>query len=196
VASVHYTNNKIKRQFEDIQSLIKKQEKLLEEMSKAMAEKDSYIINLETTVRKLIEHGLSNDEILDITGISIERYEDIAAERRYYYIPYIYLNEDEAEEYERLLREIHHANDIYELINPYKEQERIKFIHKVMLRYKEEYDCLNKSKSSDNYEDIILNYIDRTGKDHDAKRAYSILVRRFGNDIKRMREKLLIKISE
>lgn len=196
MASIHYTNNKIKRQFEDIQSLIKKQEKLLEEMSKAMAEKDSYIINLETTVRKLIEHGLSKDEILDITGISIERYEDIVAERRYYYIPDIYLNEDEAEEYERLLREIYHANDIYELINPYKEQERIKFIHKVMLRYKEEYDCLNKSKSSDNYEDIILNYIDRTGKDHDAKRAYSILVRRFGNDIKRMREKLLIKISE
>lgn len=196
MASIHYTNNKIKRQFEDIQSLIKKQEKLLEEMSEAMAEKDSYIINLETTVRKLIEHGLSKDEILDITGISIERYEDIVAERRYYYIPYIYLNEDEAEEYERLLREIYHANDIYELINPYKEQERIKFIHKVMLRYKEEYDCLNKSKSSDNFEGIILNYIDRTGKDHDTKRAYSILVRRFGNDIKRMREKLLIKISE
>ncbi|KAB7665552.1 hypothetical protein [Bacillus sp. B1-b2] len=131
-----------------------------------------------------------------ITGITAERYEDIVAEKKYYNIPYIYLNEDEAVEYELLLREIHHSNDIYELINPLKEQQRIKFIHKVLLRYKQEYDCLTKSKNSENYEELILNYIDRTGKDHDAKKAYSSLVRRFGNEIKRMREEVLIKISE
>lgn len=196
MASIHYINTKLKRQFEDIHYLMKKQEKLLEEINEAIDEKDNYVINLETTVRKLIEHGLSKDEILEITGTTPERYEDIVAERKYYNIPYIYLNEDEAEEYERLLREIHHSNDIYELFNPLKEQQRINFIHKVLLRYKQEYDGLIKSKNSDNYEELILNYIDRTGKDQDAKRAYSSLVRRFGNEIKTKREEVLIKISE
>ncbi|KQL57120.1 hypothetical protein AN965_10640 [Alkalicoccobacillus plakortidis] len=107
---------------------------------------------------------------------------------------HIYLNGDEADEYERLLWEIHHSNNIDELINTLKEQQRINFIHKVLLRYKEEYDNLTKSMDSDNYEELILNYIDRTGKDHDAKRTYLSLVRRFRNEIKRMREKVLIKI--
>lgn len=196
VASIHYINNKLKRQFEDIHYLIKKQQKLLEEMNEAISEKDTYEIDLEATVRKLIEHGLSKDEILEITGISPERFEDIVAARNYYNIPYIYLNKDEADEYERLLREIHLSNNIDELINPLKEQQRINFIHKVLLRYKKEYEDLTKSKDSENYEELILNYIDRTGKDHDAKRAFLSLVRRFGNEIKRMREKVLIKISE
>jgi len=196
VASIHYINNKLKRQFEDIQYLMKKQEKLFEEMNKSITEKDDYVINLETTVRKLIEHGLSKDEILEITGITPKRYEEILDERKYYNIPYIYLNVVEAEEYERLLREIHQSNNIDELINPLKEQQRINFIHKVLLRYKQEYDCLIKSKNSDNYEELILNFIDRSGKDQDAKRAYSTLVRRFGNEIKRMREKVLIKFTE
>ena len=173
MSSIHHIKNKLKRQFEDIHYLMKKQEKLLEEMNVALDEKDKYVINLETTVRKLIEHGLSKDEILEITGTTPERFEEIVAERKYYNIPYIYLNEDEAEEYERLLQDIHHSNNIYELINPLMEQQRIKFIHKVLLRYKHEYNDLTKLKNSDNYEELILNYMDRTGKDHDAKRAYS-----------------------
>ncbi len=196
VVSIHYINNKLKKQFDDIQYLMKKQGKLLEEMNKAFAEKEYYVLNLETTIRKLIEHGLSKDEILEITGTTPERYEVIVAERKYYNIPYIYLNEDEAVEYEWLLQEIHHSNDVYELINPLKEQERIKFIHKVLLRYNQEYNHLTKSKNSDNYEELILNYIDRAGKDQSAKRVYYSLVRRFGNEIKKMREKVLIKFSE
>ncbi|WP_286230469.1 hypothetical protein [Neobacillus mesonae] len=196
MASIHYLNNKIKRQFEDIQYLMKKQEKLVEDINKSITEKDNYVINLETTVRKLIEHGLSKDEILEITGITLERYEEIVAERRFYNIPYIYLNADEVEEYEQLVREIHHSNNIDELINPVKEQQRINFIHRILLRYKQEYDDLTKSKKSDNYEELIFKYIDRTGKNQDAKRVYFTLVRRFGNEIKRMREKVLINISK
>lgn len=196
VTSIDYINNKLKRQFEDFHYLIKKQEKLLDEMNEAMAKKDTYLINLETTVRKLIEHGLSKDEILEITGITLERYEEIVTEKKYYNIPYIYLNADEVEEYEQLLREIHQSNNIDELINPLKEQQRINFIHRILLRYKHEYDDLTKSKNSDNYEELILKYIDRTGKNQDAKRVYFTLVRRFGNEIKRMREKVLIKFSE
>ncbi|MBT2644756.1 hypothetical protein J7I80_21285 [Bacillus sp. ISL-41] len=196
MTSLHHVNNKLKRQFIDIQELIKKQEKLLGEMNEVMNTKDDYVINLETTVRNLIEHGLSKDEILEITGTTPERYEGIVADRKYYNIPYIYLNEDETMEYEQLLREIHHSNNMDELINPFKEQQRINFIHKVLLRYKKEFDGLTKLKNSDNYEKLILNYIDRTGKDKDAERAYSILVRRFGNEMKRMREKVLVKFSE
>jgi uncharacterized coiled-coil protein SlyX len=88
VASIHYINTKLKRQFEDIYYLMKKQEKLLEEMNESIVEKDTYVINIETTVRNLIDHGLSKDEILEITGIKPERYEDIVAERKYYHIPY------------------------------------------------------------------------------------------------------------
>lgn len=196
MTSLHHLNNKLKRQFIEIQELITKQEKLLGEMNEAIDTKDDYVISLETTVRNLIEHGLSKDEILEITGTTPERYEDIVADRKYYNIPYIYLNEDETMEYEQLLREIHHSNNMDELINPFKEQQRINFIHKVLLRYKKEFDGFNKSTNSDTYEKLILNYIDRIGKDKDAKRAYSILVRRFGNEIKRMREKVLVKFSE
>lgn len=196
MASIHFLNNKLKRQFEDIQYLMKKQEKLVEEMNKSITEKDNYVINLETTFRNLIEHGLSKDEILDITDITLERYEEIVADRKYFNIPYIYLTKDEAEEYERLIQEIHHSKNIYELINPLKEQQRIEFIHLVLLRYKQEYDVLAKSKNSENDEEIILNFIDRTGLDQAAKRVYFTLVRRFGNEIKRIREKVLIRFSE
>lgn len=195
MTSLHHLNNKLKRQFIEIQELINKQEKLLGEMNEAIDTKDDYVISLETTVRNLIEHGLSKDEIFEITGTTPERYEDIVADRKYYNIPYIYLNEDETMEYEQLLREIHHSNNMDELINPFKEQQRINFIHKVLLRYKKEFDGTI-STNSDTYEKLILNYIDRIGKDKDAKRAYSILVRRFGNEIKRMREKVLVKFSE
>ncbi|MEK3977874.1 hypothetical protein MKY37_02150 [Psychrobacillus sp. FSL K6-2836] len=109
---------------------MKKQEKLLEEINEVIYEKDTYVLNLETTVRKLIEHGLSKDGILEITGTTPERYEKIVAEKK----TYIYLKEGEAEEYERLLREIRNSNDIYDLINPLKEQQRINFILKVLLR--------------------------------------------------------------
>lgn len=108
-------------------------------MNEVISEKDTYEIDLETTVRKLIEHGLAKDKIPEITGIPPERFEDIVTARKYYNNPYIYLDgdEDEADEDEQLLREIHHSNKIEELINPLKEQQRINFIHKVLLRYKE-----------------------------------------------------------
>jgi hypothetical protein len=115
------------------------------------------LFNLETTVRKLIENGLSKDEILEITVTTSERYQDIIAERKYYNIRYIYLNEGETEKYELLLQEIHHSNDIYKLMNPLKEQQRIKFIHKVLLRYKQDCDEFTKFRNSDNYEVLILN---------------------------------------
>jgi hypothetical protein len=40
-------------------------------------------------------------------GTTPERYQDIIAERKYYNIQYIYLNEGEAEEYELLLDGLH-----------------------------------------------------------------------------------------
>lgn len=196
MTSIHQINTKLKRQFEDIQDLIKKQEKLLEEMNKNIDKKDTYIIDLKHTVKKLIEYGFSIDEICEITSISPERYEDIVTESKYYQMPNKYLNDDERKEYDRLLREIRQSKDIYDLINPSKEEERIKLIHKVLLRYLKEYDDLRKSNNSDKYEELILNYIDRRGKNDEAKRAYYCLVRRFGNEINKMREDLLIKISE
>ncbi|MGQ4668791.1 hypothetical protein ACUIJN_23705, partial [Metabacillus halosaccharovorans] len=120
-----------------------KQEKLIEEMNKTITEKDDYIINLESTVRKLIEHGLSKDAILEITGITLERYRILLLKENII-TSHIYLTKDEAEEYEQLLREIYHSNNMDELINLLKELKRINFIHKVLLRYKREYDCLTK----------------------------------------------------
>lgn len=61
------------------------------------------------------------------------------------------------EQYEQLLREIHHSNNIDELINPLKEQQRINFIHRILHRYKQEYDYLAKSKNSDNMKNLYLN---------------------------------------
>lgn len=55
MTSIHHINNK--RQFGDIHHLMKKQEKLLEKAKKAIDENDTYLINLETTVRNLIECG-------------------------------------------------------------------------------------------------------------------------------------------
>lgn len=53
MSSFNYINNKLKRHFEDIQYLIKKQDKLLDEMNESIATKDDYVFNVETTVRNL-----------------------------------------------------------------------------------------------------------------------------------------------
>jgi hypothetical protein len=148
-----------------------------------------------STVRKLIEHGLNRDEILDITNISSETFDLIVSKDRRYQLPYIYLNNEEAKEFERLLEDIHQSKDIYELIDAEKERERIKFIHRVLLRYQKEMDLLSPQENEDTGEKI-MKYLERVVKNEQAKSAYYSLVRIFGNEIKRKREEVLIKFSD
>ncbi|QNU37117.1 hypothetical protein IC801_15050 [Geobacillus sp. 44B] len=137
---------------EDFNNLIKKQAYLMEQLNQLIKEKDEHTIPLAATVRKLIEHGLSRDEILDITNISSEKFDLIVSKDRRYQLPYIYLNDEESKEFERLLEDIHQSKDIYELIDAEKERERIKFIHGVLLRYQKEMDLLSQQENEDSGE--------------------------------------------
>jgi hypothetical protein len=86
----------------------------MEQLNQLIKQKDEHTIPLASTVRKLIEHGLSRDEILDITNISLlEEFDGILSENKHYQLPYIYLNGEESKEFERLLEDIHQSKDIY-----------------------------------------------------------------------------------
>jgi hypothetical protein len=176
-------------------NLIKKQEYLMEQLNQLIKEKEEHTIPLVSTVRKLIEHGLSRDEILDITNISSEEFDRIVSKDRSCQLPYIYLNDEESKEFEKLLENIHQSKDIYELIDAEKERERIKFIHRVLLRYQKEIDLLSPKENEDSSEKI-MKYLERAVKNEQAKSAYYSLVRIFGNEIKRKREEVLIKVSD
>ncbi|OQO95868.1 hypothetical protein BSK33_18285, partial [Geobacillus sp. 44B] len=139
--------------------------------------------------------GLSRDEILDITNISSEKFDLIVSKDRRYQLPYIYLNDEESKEFERLLEDIHQSKDIYELIDAEKERERIKFIHGVLLRYQKEMDLLSQQENEDSGEKM-MQYLERAVKSEQAKSVYYSLVRIFGNEIKRKREEVLIKVSD
>lgn len=93
------------------------------------------------------------------------------------------------------LRIFHKSKDIYELIDAEKERERIKFIHGVLLRYQKEMDLLSPQENEDSSEKM-MKYLERAVKNEQAKSAYSPLVRIFGNEIKRKREEVLIKVSD
>jgi hypothetical protein len=184
-----------KQCIEDFNKLIKKQEHLIEQLNQLIKEKEEHTIPLATTVRKLIEHGLSRDEILDITNISSEKFDLIVSKDRRCQLPYIYLNDEESKEFKKLLEDIHQSKDIYELIDAEKERQRIKFIHGVLLRYQKEMDLLSAQENEDSNEKI-MQYLERAVKNEQAKSAYYSLVRIFGNEIKRKREEVLIKFSD
>jgi hypothetical protein len=184
-----------KQCIEDFNNLIKKQEHLMEQLNQLIKEKEAHTIPLLSTVRKLIEHGLSRDEILDITNISSEEFDRIVSKDRRCQLPYIYLNDEESKEFEKLLEDIHQSKDIYELIDAEKERQRIKFIHGVLLRYQKEMDLLSPQENEDSGEKI-MKYLERAVKNEQAKSAYYSLVRIFGNEIKRKREEVLIKVSD
>ncbi|MBB3868692.1 hypothetical protein DER53_03480 [Parageobacillus toebii NBRC 107807] len=188
-------NTQIKQCIEDFNNLIKQQGHLVEQLNQLIKEKEEHTIPLVPTIQKLIEHGLSRDEILDITNISSEEFERIVSKNRRYQLPYIYLNDEESKEFERLLEDIHKSKDIYELIDAEKERERIKFIHRVLLRYQKEMDLLSQQENEDSGEKI-MQYLERTVKSEQAKSSYYSLVRIFGNEIKRKREEVLIKVSD
>lgn len=183
-----------KQCIEDFNNLIKKQEHLIEQLNQLIKEKEEHTIPLLLTVRKLIEHGLSRDEILDITNISSEEFDRIVSENKHYQLPYTYLNNEESKEFERLLEDIRKSKDIYELIDAEKERARIKFIQRVLLRYQKEMDLLS-PRENENSGEKILQYLERMVKNEQAKSAYYSLVRIFGNEIKRKREEVLIKVS-
>jgi CRISPR/Cas system-associated protein Cas5 (RAMP superfamily) len=184
-----------KQCIEDFHNLIKQQGHLVEQLKQLIKEKEEHLIPLVPTIQKLIEHGLSRDEILDITNISSEEFDRILSENKHYQLPYTYLNDEESKEFERLLEDIHQSKDIYELIDAEKERERIKFIHRVLLRYQKEMDLLSPQENEDSGEKI-MKYLERAVKNEQAKSAYSSLVRIFGNEIKRKREEVLIKVSD
>jgi hypothetical protein len=144
----------------------------------------------------LIEHGISKDEILAITSISSEQYDEIVSEKRYFQLPDAILNEDEASDFYRLLEEIQKSKDINELINPSKEGERISFIHRVLGRYLSEFNNLKHSQIPDDNMETMILYVEMKSIDHEAKRAYRCLVRIFGNEMKRKREEVMIKIPD
>ncbi|EIJ83821.1 hypothetical protein MGA3_00950 [Bacillus methanolicus MGA3] len=85
-----------------------------------------HTIPLVSTIRKLIIHGLSRDEILDITNISSEEFNRILSENKNYQLPHIYLYDEESKEFERLLADIRKSKDKHELIffNQKKEGKR------------------------------------------------------------------------
>jgi hypothetical protein len=180
---------------EDFHNLIKQQGHLVEQLNQLIKEKEEHTIPLVSTVRKLIEHGLSRDEILVITNISSEEFDRIVSKDRRCQLPYIYLNDEESKEFEKLLEVIHKSKDRYELIDAEKERERIKFIHRVLLRYQKEMDLLSPQENEDSGEKMVK-YLERAVKSEQAKSAYSSLVRIFGNEIKRKREEVLIKVSD
>jgi hypothetical protein len=188
-------NAQTKQCIEDFNNLIKQQGHLVEQLNQLIKEKEEHTIPLVSTVRKLIEHGLSRDEILDITNISSEELDRIVSKDRRCQLPYIYLNYEELKEFEKLLEDIHQSKDIYELIDAEKERERIKFIHGVLLRYQKEMDLLSAQENEDSNEKI-MQYLERAVKNEQAKSAYSSLVRIFGNEIKRKREEVLIKVAD
>ncbi|QOR84060.1 hypothetical protein IMZ17_16430 [Geobacillus stearothermophilus] len=105
------------------------------------------------------------------------------------------MNDEESKEFKKLLEDIHQSKDIYELIDAEKERERIKFIHRVLLRYQKEMDLLSPQENEDSGEKMVK-YLERAVKNEQAKSAYYSLVRIFGNEIKRKREEVLIKISD
>lgn len=102
-----------------------------------MIEKEKHPISLIPTVRKLIEHGLSHDEIVEITNISPDELDRFISENKQCQLSYIYLNDEESKEFDKLLGDIHRAIDIQELIGANRESERIKFIHRVLVRYQQ-----------------------------------------------------------
>jgi hypothetical protein len=105
------------------------------------------------------------------------------------------LTNEESKEFERLLEDIHKSKDIHELIDAEKEGERIKFIHGVLLRYQKEMDLLSPQGNEDSGKKI-MQCLKRAVKSEQAKSAYYSLVRIFGNEIKRKREEVLIKVSD
>ncbi|UQD53540.1 hypothetical protein C0971_17080 [Bacillus methanolicus] len=129
-------NAQIEQYIEDFNNLIKQQGHLVEQLNQLIKEKEEHSIPLVPTIQKLIEPGLSRDEILDITNISSEEFDRILFENKHYQLPHIYLNDEESKEFERLLADIRESRDIHELIDAEKERERIKFIHRVLLRYR------------------------------------------------------------
>lgn len=188
-------NTQIKQCIEDFNNLIKQQGHLVEQLNQLIKEKEEHTIPLVPTIQKLIEHGLSRDEILDITNISSEEFERIVSKDRRCQLPYIYLNDEESKEFEKLLEDIHQSKDIYELIDAEKERQRIKFIHGVLLRYQKGMELLSAQENEDSGEKM-MKYLERAVKSEQAKSVYSSLVRIFGNEIKRKREEVLIKVSD
>ena len=193
--SISKINSKLKRCSENIKELYKSQEQLLEQINQAINEKDAHLLPLKATVRKLIEHGISKTEIHTITGISPEDYDHIVSEKKYYQLPYVYLIKGEVDTFDRLLNDIHNSKDIHELINPVKEGERIKFIQSVLVRFQQEANLLLAEKNEDTAEKMIK-HLESAAKNEQAKRAYSSLVRIFGNEIKKKREDVLIQVSD
>lgn len=63
-------DNQAKRYIENLNNLTKKQAGVIEQLHKLMIEKEKHTISLIPNVRKLIEHGLNHDEIVEITNIS------------------------------------------------------------------------------------------------------------------------------
>ena len=191
--TIYNLNNKLERKMNEIKELAKKHEQLFEEIDATIKDKDKYVLPLKKTIQNLIEYGISKEEILAITSISSDQYEEIVTEKRYYRLPYAYLSEKEAAEFDRLLEDIHNAKDIQEFIDPAKEGERIWFIHRVLKRYEKEYGTLKLHPSKGDYAAVIDQFLDKTLIDQQAKNAYLSIIRIFGNEIKRKREEVLIK---
>ncbi|EIJ80369.1 hypothetical protein PB1_08407 [Bacillus methanolicus PB1] len=119
----------------------------------------------------------------------------ILKQAKVYIFVLTFINDEESKEFERLLADIRESKDIHELIDAEKEGERIKFIHRVLLRYQKEMDLLSPQENEDNGEKIIQ-YLERAAKNEQAKSTYFSLVRIFGNEIKRKREEVLVKVSD
>ncbi|MDX8365240.1 hypothetical protein [Cytobacillus sp. IB215665] len=186
-----FNDNTINQYLKEMQQLIKSHDKLLEKMNCTINERNKNILPLQRTVGRLIQHGLSKEEIVEITDITSDQYDNQVALEKRLQLPYVYLTEEETAEYEQLIQDIHQAKAIDELIAPSKEEERIVFIQKVLQRYLSDYIGILESD-----EDKYGKFVDKAVSNSKAKEVSSSLVRIFGNEIKRKREAVLLNISK
>ncbi|WP_047986082.1 hypothetical protein [Ornithinibacillus californiensis] len=191
---MHYFNNNINNYIEELETTTKQQNQLLQKLTQSIQKEEKQSLSLIGTVGKLIEYGLNKKEIMDITNLSSEGFENLVTENRRFQLPYIHLNEEETIAFQQFLREIHEAEDIHDLINGEKEHYRIKFIQSILYRYQQE--ATNVLPESDDNIDMMVSYVEKESKMQKAREACYSILRIFGNEIKMKREEVLMHDSK
>ncbi|KPH76569.1 MULTISPECIES: hypothetical protein [Bacillaceae] len=191
---MHHSQGNITGYIEELEMTNNTQKQLLKNLSQSIQEAEKQSLPLLETLEKLLEYGLNKEEILDITKLSHEAYENLVSEHRRFQQPSIHLNDEEIKKFQRFLRDIHQAQDIYDLIDIEKEQERIKFIQSVLFRYQQEAKKI--TANSEGRIDQMMAYVEREAINGKAKKACYSMTRIFGNEIKRKREEVLIQESK
>ncbi|MDX8361638.1 hypothetical protein [Cytobacillus sp. IB215316] len=84
-----FNDNKMNIYIKEMQQLIKTHDKLLEKMNGTINERNKNILPLQRTVERLIQHGLSKEEIVEITDITSDQYDNQVALEKRLQLPYV-----------------------------------------------------------------------------------------------------------